>query len=292
MSTENSSNDVSSVSNEGAAGSGTGETTFSMAQLSQVVAAVTNTKFSNINNVSKLPLFSGKDAKTKSVSYQEWIYYVDKLIEDRVSNSMSEKDISSCIFNSVIGDAKSLYIRYDRLKYSLSDILEKFNLKYGDRTSALEKVEMLASLKQEFKESINEYAERLESMIDYQGAGTLYENEDNKKTKFVNGLRNKAIADKLLYLSDDSSRTYDELKAKAVFLERRETESKPAKSVQDNSKDMKRMEEKLTSMQKMVEETMLTNHALMAELRQSRARELPLPPQNVNPQDVRFSGNY
>ena len=60
-----------------------------MAQLFQIIAAVTNTKFSNINNVSKLPysVFCSKDAKTKPVSYQKWIYYVDKLLEYRLFNS-------------------------------------------------------------------------------------------------------------------------------------------------------------------------------------------------------------
>ena len=53
---------MSSVSNRRAAGSGTGKTTFRITQLSQVIAAVTNTIFSNIKNVSKVQLCSGKDS--------------------------------------------------------------------------------------------------------------------------------------------------------------------------------------------------------------------------------------
>ena len=106
----------------------------------------------------KFPTFSGRDAKSKDCSFNEWYYIYKKIIEDSLLSSRHKEMI---VFNSLVGEARQRYIRLDNNHTSKDSIITKFVATYSDNTTSIDHIEKFNSLRQGAKESISEYADHV-----------------------------------------------------------------------------------------------------------------------------------
>ncbi len=188
----------------------------------------------------QIPTFSGRTSgKSKDNSYEDWIYMVEKVNDHKAEFELTDqKGLEIAVFQSVVGEARSRYIRLDKAGKSITEILAEFKLAYSDKTDVYERITRFNDLKQHKSECVQEYADKLEKLqlwiLECSEATGYFENDKMMKLTFVRGLRDRTLPHKLLYLIDDEGKKYQDIRTKAISLEKEQSSlDKAVKVVQD-----------------------------------------------------------
>ena len=200
-----------------------------------------------------IPVFAGRDTKKGGTPFDDWLYCVNK-----AKGFTSESELSNVIFQSLVGEARSRFIRLDSSDFS--SILKHFKDSYADKTSLYDRLQSFHSLKQNSKESIQCFADRFESVIHWihqceEGSSSYCKDDSIQKKAFVKGLIDKNISDHLQYIIDDPSKNMKDVLCKALYYE---TSSivpveKPVKSVKQEDV-LSKLDARLSSIEKKLEE--------------------------------------
>ena len=177
----------------------------------------------------KLPIFSGRDAKSKECTFAEWIYLFEKRIDDDGGLSRDAKE--RIMLHSLSGEARSRYIQLERGGLSFREIISRFKQIYGDHSSAVELIENFHSLRQNEKETVTEFADRVErtahEVAAHEGVdGSFYKSDEILKTKFIRGLKDQELIGKVNHILDDEMRSFDYLRTRMLNEESRRNSSK------------------------------------------------------------------
>ena len=125
------------------------------------------------------------------------------------------------MLQSLSGEARSHYIQLERGGLSFREIISRFKQIYGDHSSAVELIDKFHSLRQNEKESMTEFADRVErtarDVAAHEGvAGRFYKSDEILKTKFIRGLKRQ----------NDKMRSFNYLRTRMLNEESRRNSSK------------------------------------------------------------------
>lgn len=182
----------------------------------------------------QLPIFAGNCGKTKQhTPYFEWRYMVKKL---QNLNKTDEVVVENAVLNSLTGEARTRYIRLESTGEKCVDILKKFDSIYKDSTDLMQRVQKLHELKQGKGESISEFVDRVETcrfwVTEMDDVSSFYKTDNFLKNKLSESLSDKEIADKLLYMVGDESKSFTDYKNKLIEIEKRSKDALTVKAVQ------------------------------------------------------------
>ena len=197
----------------------------------------------------RLPTFSGRDTTKRETTFFDWMYVVKKVIKQREQYNLTEREFGDVIFQSLNGEARSRYIRLEDTNSNLTDILEAMSAVYKDSTPSIDRIQTLHTSKQNKGESVTQFADRLENTAFWaeRANDVMPFNRDlTLKMVFLKGLSNRRFADIMEHLKDDASKTYDQIRAKAISLERERTETDPKKLIQPVQSDLQDKVDRLT----------------------------------------------
>lgn len=189
----------------------------------------------------KIPIFSGRLAKAKETQYDDWSYMVNKIRKNQKDYDISDQVFDNLIFQSLVGEARSRYIRLEKAGKSLTDVLSQFEEAYGDKTAVYDRMRQLHEIRQHRNESVLEYADRLEKVQHWVGecpeAASFCASDEMLKVSFIKGLWDSKLPDLLYFMMDDRSKSYRDVCTKAVILEKERShplDKKPVKAVQED----------------------------------------------------------
>ena len=111
---------------------------------------------------------------------------------------------------------------------------------YKDSTPFIDRIQTLHTSKQNKCESVTQFADRLENTAFWESANDVmpFNRDLTLKMVFLKGISNRRIADIMEHLKDDTYKTYDQVRAKAISLERERTETDPKKLIQPVQSDL------------------------------------------------------
>ena len=114
------------------------------------------------------------------------------------------------MLQSLSGEARSRYM--ERGGLSFREIISRFKQIYGDHSSAVELIEKFHSLRQNEKESVTEFADRVErtahDVAAHEGvAGGFYKSDEILQT-FIRRLKDQELIGKVNHNLDDKMRSY------------------------------------------------------------------------------------
>lgn len=191
----------------------------------------------------KLPNFSGRDNKTSSCKFTEWIYLYEQKVQ--ANDDIVDAEKQRLVLQSLTGEARERYITLERSGATFENIVTKFKTVYSDQSSSIELIEAFHAAKQVGGESVSQFADRVELLAHKVSQhddmeGDYYTSDELLKTKFVRGLKDESLADRVQHLLDDDTRTFDVVRRKVVAEdERRRCKAvKPVKAVADQSELM------------------------------------------------------
>ena len=195
----------------------------------------------------KLPTFSGRDAKGKDCKFNEWHYVYEKSIKD--NTTLTSSDQQRLVYNSLAGEARARYLQLDNAKLTIQQIINRFEEIYSDQTSAVDRVEKFHELRQGTKESVTDFADRLEKIAHWVSEGEMadtefYTSDTVLKTKFVRGLTDDSVAQRVAHIVDDNTKSFDYLRnriANETSRSRRDSSpkrTKPTKAVSETTTDV------------------------------------------------------
>ena len=147
--------------------------------------------------------------------FAEWIYLFEKRIDDDGGLSRDAKE--RIMLQSLSGEARSRYIQLERGRLSFREIISRFKQIYGDHSSAVEFIEKFHSPRQNEKESVTEFADRIErtahGVASHEGvAGSFfYKSDEILKTKFIRGLKDQELIGKVNHILDDKILQFDNI---------------------------------------------------------------------------------
>ncbi len=191
--------------------------------LTQVLEKVTLLKSRN----PKIPVFCGRHAKGRDTPFNDWLYIVQKAIQDN-EKKMPKSDLENIIFNSLSGEARIRYIMVSKDK-TLTEILLAIKEAYSDNTTVVDRIQKLHNLKQQSHETVADFADKIESTvhwIELIDEDAVHNKSDIMKSVFLNGLYNKRLPDLMMHLRDNPDKTYTDVRAKAILLESQGAQSK------------------------------------------------------------------
>ena len=205
----------------------------------------------------KVPTFSGRHAKSKDTSFSDWSYIVEKAIDEQEYFGMSDRGMQNVVFESLVGEARTRFIREDRAGKSLRQILDAFKVAYGDVTPSIDRLQALHLMRQNKDETVVQYADRLENaayLIEQSSERVLFDKDATLRAVFVKGLFDSRIPDLMMHLRDNPDKTYDDIRAKAILLENEQTtvvrtEKKAVKAVLSDD-ILKRILDRLEKLEK------------------------------------------
>ena len=178
----------------------------------------------------KIPIFSGRDATKREASFEDWFHVVNRAISTQHVYKLDDREMSDVIFASLAGEARSRFIRLDRAHTSLGDILSSLEQAYSDQTSAIERMQELHTMSQLKSETVSQFADRLEATayaLEQCSDGIPFDTNQTLKAIFMRGLRMKEIKNLMEHLRDDKAKTYENVRAKAVMLEKEQRTERP-----------------------------------------------------------------
>ena len=201
----------------------------------------------------RIPTFAGRPIKPKDTKFSDWLYIVRKANVNIKDYNIQPSELLNIVFHSLTDEARSRYIRLDCDTFNLDQLLDSFELTYGDRASTIDKIQSFHEIKQSKDESIISYADRLEtlafSITHGNNPSEFYKNDEVLKMTFIKGLFDKRLPDLLLYMADDKDKSYEDVRVKAIVLSQdcKRSEEKKVFSVQTDMFD--KLNERLSSIE-------------------------------------------
>lgn len=199
----------------------------------------------------RIPTFSGRDRTKKEASFEEWMQRVQKVSSRKDEYGLNDQGMEDVVFQSLSGEARSRYMRLDN-GTALQEILATMKAVYSDQTSPIDRLQSIHLMSQEKKESVSEFADRLET-----AAHALAQCDDpiqldmdkTLKVVFMRGISNREIRVMLEHMRDDPAHTYEHIRAKAVKLEKEQPEvaTYPKKVVQPIQSELETTVKKLAA---------------------------------------------
>lgn len=192
----------------------------------------------------KLPIFSGGDS-SKEVKFAQWKFEVKCLMIDP---TQSEALVLQSIRSSLKGTAADVLLHLGE-RVSISDVLDKFEVVFGDVLSSEQLLEYFYSAKQETKESVALWGCRLEELLDKaQQAGGISKEAaiSMLRSKFWSGISDQNLKAALRH-HYDGGENYGELFRHARAIETELIQSQKVKCNQISQPNVPNKESQLDS---------------------------------------------
>jgi hypothetical protein len=186
-----------------------------------------------ISQKPRLPLFSG-DSTSKDIPYYQWRHHVDCLLNNP---AYSDSDISDAIRFSVKGTAAEISLCIGP-NAKPSEILDQFDISFGDVSSKSLLREQFFSAKRSKEESMVAWHTRLKKLMhsaQLKGAISTSEAEDCLRSRFWWGINNERIHE-ALRVDHNNKVSMNSLLASARGLEEEYSDTTPNSSTASNSK--------------------------------------------------------
>ena len=179
-------------------------------------------------NPRRLPIFSGDDSNaSKEVRFAQWKFEVKCLHRDP---TQSEQLVLQSIRSSVKGTAADVLLHLGE-DVKIGDILEKFEVVFGDVLGSEQLLESFYSAKQDAKESVALWGCRLEDLLDKakkRGSISADDSSSMLRSKFWSGITDPSLKSALRHHYDGGV-LYDDLFRYARVIETELTPNQKAK---------------------------------------------------------------
>lgn len=174
-------------------------------------------------NPRKLPPFSGDENKN-DVKFAQWKFEAQCLLNDK---SQSEELVFQSIRSSIKGTAADVLLHLGD-KCKVSEVLDKFDVVFGDVLGSEQLLESFYSAKQNVNESVALWGCRLEDVLDKakkQGGVTQDAVNSMLRSKFWSGITDVSLKSALRH-HYDGGMLYEELfrHARTIEVELRQTQ--------------------------------------------------------------------